>query len=586
MINIRGVKTMRLSRSLGLAAAAVAGLGLSPGAFAAGTPSPDTTLLYSAQSIALAASGNTVVLPNTTFPGAGFPGYLGYVAPGAASIAVGASVTFTLPAADTFTIADPATAAGGTACIWFVGPGAVGATAATTPTGSGTNTITCTNAAPVAGAVATSAAVNLATFAAFSGNKVSIAGPDVAQLGANTFAGLAPLSGTTSAQSAVLQINGTGPGDAAGGIPILALNSKNSFSVTLVPVASLQIDLGGTGLPAIPPGAGFLQGLANGTRLVSTAGYLGALWVNVSQTDRDARTGFLGINNPTPSATPPSASAITGTVTTTLSGDFATITSAYLVPNTSVPNENAPACTATAPTNAIAGTIDAAKRSIAFATFPTSPNAPFSGSQPAFGVCLVTNGTQVIQESPTAGGLIATPAPNSIQIVVSAAVTGVANPYVLTPAPSSAFGSIQYQGSVFFAQNVFGANNLYPTFFRVVNSSNAPVKIWAVLTKDVNNVVPETGNGSCNDPGGITATCNTAFVANLTALTDPTGLSKGSIQANTAVYYTADQIAALAGTSLPASSLHATMYLMSPSSGVRFSAVSQNPVNLDLISVP
>jgi hypothetical protein len=144
---------------------------------------------------------------------------------------------------------------------------------------------------------------------------------------------------------------------------------------------------------------------------------------------------------------------------------------------------------------------------------------------------------------------------------------------------------------VFFAQNVFGASNNYPVFFRAVNRGNAAATIWAVLTKDVNNVSPETGAGSCTFPAGgstapISGSCNISFVANLTAVTDPSGTSKGLLQANTGAYYLADDIAALAGTTIPAGNNKATVYLLSPNTGITFSALSQNVVTNDIISLP
>ena len=113
---------------------------------------------------------------------------------------------------------------------------------------------------------------------------------------------------------------------------------------------------------------------------------------------------------------------------------------------------------------------------------------------------------------------------------------------------------------------------------RPSDPSNTAAQVWAVLTKDVINQVPETGQGSCNDPGTITATCNTSFVANLTSATGiiptNTASSQGFVQANTATYYTADDIAQLAGTTLPASSLTATVMLLSPNGAMRFSALT------------
>src|SRR5258708_1778824 len=105
-------------------------------------------------------------------------------------------------------------------------------------------------------------------------------------------------------------------------------------------------------------------------------------------------------------------------------------------------------------------------------------------------------------------------------------------------------------------QNVFGfAQTGTRTYFRAVKQSNTPAQIWAVLTRDVVNQVPETGQGSCNVPAGggtapVTSTCNTSFVANLTSsfVTTNTASSAGLLQPNTATYYTGDDIATLAGT--------------------------------------
>jgi hypothetical protein len=270
------------------------------------------------------------------------------------------------------------------------------------------------------------------------------------------------------------------------------------------------------------------------------------------------------------------------------------LVSAYLIPNNNgLPTASPATCSATPPANALIGTIDSSKRSIAFASFPTPANNAGASPQPVYSVCLVTNGTQVIQATGSAQGLVPIAA-DPIRLAASVSVAGLPaaiNPIVLT-APNQSFGTIEYQGSVFFAQNVFGINNFYPTFFRAVNRSNRPAQIWAVLIKDVNNVSPETGNGSCVDPGTTPASgpggvpCNISFVANLTATTDPTGTSKGLLQPNTGAYYTADAIAALAGTTLPGGNNKSSIYLLSPRAGISFSALSQNPATLDLIVVP
>jgi hypothetical protein len=317
------------------------------------------------------------------------------------------------------------------------------------------------------------------------------------------------------------------------------------------------------------------------TQAVSTAGFLGTLQVSVSTFTTDARNG-LGLNTTNPLFT---NGSLTGAVTTNLFGDFATITTAYLLPNNSTPAANGSNCAPTAPGNAIAGTISATKNSIKF-TGLGNPGNPAS-FDPTFAVCLVTNGTQVIQ--PSLGGPGALPF-GGIGINATVQVTGIATPIPLTN-PNQTFGNINYQGSVFFAQNVFGAANNYPVFFRAVNRSNTAATVWAVLTKDVNNVVPETGAGSCTFPAGgstapASATCNISFIANLTAVTDPSGLSSGLLQPNTGAYYLADSIAALAGTTLPAGNNKATVFLLSPTAGIQFSALSQNIVTNDIISLP
>jgi hypothetical protein len=58
------------------------------------------------------------------------------------------------------------------------------------------------------------------------------------------------------------------------------------------------------------------------------------------------------------------------------------------------------------------------------------------------------------------------------------------------------------------------------------------------------------------------------------------------LQPNTGAYYLADSIAALAGTTIPAGNNKATVFLLSPNAGLQFSALSQNPINNDIISLP
>src|SRR5262249_11559006 len=134
-------------------------------------------------------------------------------------------------------------------------------------------------------------------------------------------------------------------------------------------------------------------------RGTSTSGFLGVFGVSVSQGDLDARTGLNCINGATAGGNTNCAAAITGNTTVTLTGDFATLTGAFLVPNAASGGFTvaSPAgCPTTAPSNALQGTVDTAKQNIAFPTF-TTPSTTLNNTQPIFGICLVTNGTQVIQ---------------------------------------------------------------------------------------------------------------------------------------------------------------------------------------------
>jgi len=585
---------MKARTGLGLSAAALAWLCFSPGTFAGGQPQPNTSINFSAETVALSPGNNSV-----TFQG----GNLNYSVVGTGiPAASGVSVSFIAPAGNTFTLA------GGTLCQWF--PGAV--TTTPTLTGSGNPIINC----PVPGAGGPYTFVQLTGGAT---GTVTLSGPDVAKLGANIYPNLAPLS--TTVPSALVQINasatsgGAFTGDASP-FPALALLSHNSFTVTLGG-ATLGIDLTGNGLaatPPVPPGGGFVVNQANGTTTVSTAGFLGTVWPNENQFDLDARTGLFCINGPSFSGNPNCAAALSGNTAVTLTGDFATITTAYLLPNQAAagnPVASQASCTpGTPPANSVAGTINTAKRTITFANIPTPNTSSGNNPTPVFAVCLVTNGTQVIQ----------TTDPASVQIMVSVTLTSPSPLTIsLTNAPSQFFGTIVYQGAVFFAQNVFGINNGSPTFFRMVNPSNTAAQVWAVLTKDVPNTSPETGAGSCNytsttaanpsatlaaqpvppNAGNPPTTCNISFVANLASqpgLPDTvstnlaSGGSAGRVQANNATYVTGDDVAILAGTSLnPVAgqgSLHATVWLLSPNPAMRFSALTQSAAFGVLVQSP
>jgi hypothetical protein len=578
---------MKARTGLWLSAATLGWLCFSPGAFAGGQPQPNNNLQFSAETVAL-PPGNSV-----TFQG----GNLNYSTLGAGiPAASGVSVSFVAPAGNTFTLN------GAPTCNWFPA-------AATTPTltGTGNNIINCP--VPAAGGPFTFVSLSNGTT-----GSVRLSGPDVARLGQNIYPGLTPLSTTTPSASVQITETATSGGAFTGDaspIPALALLSRNSFSAVLGG-QTLGIDLSGTGLtqtPPVPPGGGFVVNQANGTRTVSTAGFLGTLWVNFNQFDLDARTGLNCINGPSFSGNPNCAAALSGTAAVTLTGDFATITTAYLLPTLAAagnPVGSQATCTAgTPPANNIPGTINTAKRQIAFTPFNTPNTNAGSSPNPVFAVCLVTNGTQVIQ----------TTDPANIQIMATVTLTSPSPLTIsLTNAPSQFFGTISYQGAAFFAQNVFGINNGSPTFFRMVNPSNAAAQVWAVLTKDVVNAANTPGTGSCNftapAAGSATlapqpvppnaanppTTCNISFVANLAAQpglpdTVSTNLNgAGMVQANNATYVTGDDIAILAGTSLNPlagqGSLHATVWLLSPNPAMRFSALTQSAAFGVLVQSP
>src|SRR5262249_10086133 len=219
----------------------------------------------------------------------------------------------------------------------------------------------------------------------------------------NRFPNLSPLGINPSARLQIsAQASSGAPfvGDPSP-LPNFALVSRTSFGLLSL-ARTLLIDLTGSGLPIFPPGAAFVTNNADGSRSASTAGFLGAFGVSVSQNDLDARTGLNCINGPTNSGNVNCAAAITGNTTLILNGDFATLTGAYLIPNAGVGFRTlngiagAAGCLAGPPSNALTGTVDKAKRNITFAAFQTPPTV-LTSTQPIFGVCLLTNGTQVIQ---------------------------------------------------------------------------------------------------------------------------------------------------------------------------------------------
>jgi len=569
---------MNVGLGLRLSAAAIACAALTPAAFAGGQQTPNNNVNYSAESVALGA-GNVVFINGSNF----FYSVVSGGNPIQNSVAGGAvTLTFSAPAGDTF--ANP----GAAQCIWQ--PGAV-ATAVTATA----NNLSCPN--PPVGGPYTS--VQLSNPGAGSPvGAITLTGPDVATLGQNIYPNLTPVGTNPSAKVQITaQLTGTQAPPVADASPLLstALVSHNSLTLNPLPL-TLLVDLTGSGVAAgNMPGGVFAIDNPNGTRGVSKTGSLGSFAITESQFDLDARTALPCIGGPSTGGNVNCASAIAGTVAVTLTGDFATLTNAFLIPNNAsggllvASQANCtPGQAAVAPANAnqITGTIDAAKRNIAFTPpFPT-PLESGGAANNVYGICLTTNGTQVIQAAGT------------INWMVSVALAGGPT-VVLTTAPSAGFSSIAYAGSQFFASNVFGfAQTGTRTYFRAVNLSNTPAQIWAVMTNDVTNQSPVSGQGSCTFPAAAvvastspdTATCNTSFVANLTSpfVTSNSATSAGLLQPNTATYYVADDIAALAGTTATSNTngfLESTVRLMSPNTAVVFSALSQGSTGI-LVNTP
>src|SRR5437879_1227470 len=112
---------MKARTGMGLSAAALAWLCLSPDAFAVGQPQPGINLTYSAETVALSSGGNTAPIQT-----------LDYTTKTGTTLAAGNAVTWSAPAGNNWAIQ------GGTICR--SNPGAVLGVL----TGGGTNNLTCT----------------------------------------------------------------------------------------------------------------------------------------------------------------------------------------------------------------------------------------------------------------------------------------------------------------------------------------------------------------------------------------------------------------------------------------------------------
>jgi hypothetical protein len=495
---------MTVKYAFAFGSAVLAGLSLASTAHAVSQPQsyPANTLTYSAQSVA--ANGNAVTIPLSAFSFtlAGVDNVTTPPAVGAVFISPPPGTTFTLPAA-------------GGAYFFDCGPGVK------VTLGAGGSSPSNT-AAPFA-AVAVDANGNISNTAAFTApcqNGDHVILNSLNNVGV-TLSGASGLASAGGEMTLYAQYSFTAPSFGGDSAPFSLVTLLSADPVVFGERANNQlIDVSGTGGT---PGTLFIgTGATPGTP--STAGFLGSISVRAVQLISASTGGPISTATAAPNAFPTDE-------TVTITGTFTSIASAYLVAGSST----AAACTSPAP----AGNVPATSLSATQLVFTIPAPANFA-TKTSWAVCVLN----------TAGAQIPT---------TSTTINATANNPASSPdltAANTAFGSIAVKGVAALFQNVFGAANLYPTFFRVANPTGAPAPLFAVLARD----------------GGAT------FV------TAPGALSP--VPANNAQFYSADLIALAAGTVLSGGSLHATVKLMSPTPGVVFSAVSQNAVTLDLTTLP
>ena len=470
---------MKKGTGLRLSAVGVAWLCLAPAALAGeARPFPANSLVYSAQTVAASAT-NQVTIP---------AGAIVYQMSGSA--AVGDTITFNPPTGAQFIAPVP------------------------TPLQPVTNSTSCT----WTGALNANGSLTY-TFAVACNRNT---GSTELTLNQAVMSGLSALATPQGAPHATITAQGTFAAPNAGDsdnspIPVLSLVSENTFQFSENPLSpALTINLAGTG--GSTPGTQF----DNGSGGVSPAGFLGTFTARARQ-DLNAATGQ------------PLTTAPTGTVSATVSGNFFSITQAYLTVNPANPQAS---CVSPAPGTG-AGVINSTNTAIAFN--PPLPTA-FPNPTTTWAVCIISGAT-------VGGAAVQIPV-TPVTITASINVT----PTSFTVANNDGFGRIAANGSAAYFQNVFGAANFYPTFFRVANPTSVNAPVFAILTRD-----------------GIA----TQFTGALTA-----------VPGNNAMFFSADTVAGAVGTTLVAGSLHATVRLLSPTASVLFSAVSQNATTLDLSALP
>ncbi len=403
---------MKKRTGLTLSAVGVAWLCLAPAAFAGeARPFPANSLTYSAQTVAASAT-NQVTIP---------AGAIVYQMSGSA--ATGDTITFFPPTGAQFIAPVPTPLQPvlfSTECTW---------TGALNANGSLTYTFTAAGSPCSRDTGSVELTLNQAVMTGLS----VLASPGSAALA------------TITAQGIFLGAN-AGASDNSP-IPVLTLTSQNTFVFSELPLSpALTINLAGTG--GSIPGTQF----DNGAGGVSPAGFLGTFTARARQ-DLNAATGQ------------PLATAPTGTVSATVSGNFFSITQAYLTVNPANPQAS---CVSPAPGTG-AGVINATNTAITFN--PPLPTA-FPNATTTWAVCIISGAT--------IGGVAVQIPVTPVTITASINVT----PTSITVANNDGFGRIAANGSAAYFQNVFGFANNYPTFFRVANPTSVNAPVFAVLTRD------------------------------------------------------------------------------------------------------
>ena len=256
-------------------------------------------------------------------------------------------------------------------------------------------------------------------------------------------------------------------------------------------------------------------------------------------------------------------------------GNFPTIANAF-----AVRNGNNASCNAalTAGGDVLPVSVPVTNSAIAFA-LPAPDTAAGTIGVVEYAICLITNGTQVIQPTMAANTMVGQPNQmsnlNGTTWQATASIGGAGNTQFPLLPGNSPFSTIQYNGAAFYYQNVFGNANLYPSFFRIINPSATTATVHAVLVKD--NLVGATQNTAA--AGG------TSVFGNVALGTGAPAAPVAVLAPNDATYVTADQIATALGTTLTAGTGKATIWLISPSSSFRSSMIGQSLATGDLINL-